>query len=127
MRPLKIAVDVPAHQLRHRLTAVDVAARYRTAEIVVICSARQLQPGLIATVGLKALRPLHDVPAVVAPGDNVIDLFPLTLPDVAGPHLTCLTIEAEPPGIAEAVSVYLGFRVETVKKGIVERDTVPVA
>src|SRR3989337_1585059 len=50
---------------------------------------------------------LHDVPAVVAATDHVVDLFPGSLADVAGQNVAGSRIEAESPCVAEAVCEYL--------------------
>src|SRR5437870_2449822 len=48
--------------------------------------------------------PLADVPAVVAPLLDVIDLFPSILADVAHPQIAGLAIEAPAPRIAKAIA-----------------------
>src|SRR5690606_34708876 len=61
-------------------------------------------------------------PAVVFPtttaGRLEIDLFPHALPDITDPQVSGFTIEAEPPGVAEAKRPYFIQNVIVTNKGI---------
>src|SRR5512140_2525647 len=46
---------------------------------------------------------LHDMPAVVAPSRDKIDLLPFVLPDVGKPEHSSFTIEGESPGIPNPI------------------------
>jgi hypothetical protein len=51
----------------------------------------------------EAMRSLYDMPAIVAPSRDEIDLFPLVLSDVGKPERSCFAIEGESPGIPNSI------------------------
>ena len=62
----------------------------------------------LAPLRLERVEPFPDAPAVVASILNEVDHFPEVLPDIAGPELAGLTVEAELPDVSQPDAVHLG-------------------
>ena len=56
---------------------------------------------------VEAVRALAESPAVVAARDDAVDFLPGVLADVADPQVARRRVEAESPGVAQAVGVDL--------------------
>ena len=77
-----------------------MAAGNRATDVVVVLVDGQDQALAVAVAGrIKAVRALHDIPAVVAAAHDDIDFLPFVLADVAGPQLARQAVKAEAPEI----------------------------
>ena len=61
----------------------------------------------------KAVHRFAQIPTVVTPGHDHVDLFPDVLADVAGPQRATITVERQPPDVANAIGIDLGSGVRT--------------
>src|SRR5918996_1448363 len=103
-----VAVEVASERLGQLVPAIDVAARHRAADRVVVLEDRANEPpGPARLLVLEGVGALEDVPAEVdeparARG-KVVDLLPLALAHVGDVEAVGLGVEAEAPGVAEPV------------------------
>src|SRR3954453_22084464 len=67
----------------------------------------------------EPVKPLAQVPAVVPATDDNVDLFPGVLPDIARPEVASLSVEGDPPDVADSPGSYFAAGVLAVGKGIV--------
>src|SRR5258706_4418699 len=125
-----IGVEVIALDHRHRAAAVHVAAhdRARVERMDVLDDRRD--PDCRARIGRVAVRPFHDIPAVVRAGAALhrrgrgIDFLPHLLSPVADVEVAVLPAERETPRIAEPVRPHLGRETGVGRGGIVGRHGV---
>ena len=104
-----VAVDVGPDQVGQAGAAVDPAAGERAGLAVgVLGGRRQDRVGARLALGDEDVAPLGEAPAVVAPLLDQVDLLPEVLAVLADPELARLAVEAQPPGIAQAVGPDLG-------------------
>src|SRR5262245_28590389 len=106
---VEIAVDIGASQLLEALAVIDVSARQR-AEIGVRMLDDRLEDRRrpFLAFGPERMRPFHDAPAIVAALLDLVDTLPEVLANFADPEIARLAIEAELPGLTEAIGP--GFR-----------------
>src|SRR5687768_1422081 len=108
----EVAEHVASEQRAYARAAVHVATRHGAAEAVVVFGVGidervAVVLGRAAARRVEAVRALAESPAVVAAGDDAIHFLPVALADVAGPEIARRAVEAESPGVAKAVCVYL--------------------
>src|SRR5258706_3013147 len=122
-----IGVEVIALDHRHRAAAVHVAADDRAGvERMDVLDDRR-DPDCRARIGRVAVRPFHDIPAVVRAGAALhrrgreIDFLPQLLSHVADVEVAVLPVERETPRIAEPVRPHLGRETGVGRGGIVGR------
>ena len=109
----EIAEEILALQRRQRLSAIDIPTDDRAAGLMIVRHGRQRESGRVA-VAVLAIRPFHHAPAVVdAPSPAVgragaVDLLPVGPADLPDIQVTVRAIEAEAPGIPQAIAPDLG-------------------
>src|SRR2546422_6492297 len=97
---------------------------------MVILENRQRQRAVVTAARRdgEASRPLHEAPAVVlasrARGQLEVPLLPRVLADVGDKEIPGLTVEAEPPRVAETIRPDLGPRARRAPEGVRCRDRV---
>src|SRR6185503_17863913 len=103
----EVGEDIVANELGFGRAAVhDSAGDRAVAARVPVFGDRQRLARAVAGRRVIAVATFHDVPAVVSPARLpvrlAIDLFPITLPDIANEQVAIGSIEREPPRVAEA-------------------------
>ena len=120
-----VAVDVGPDQLGQAGAAVDPAAGERAGLAVgVLGGRRRDRVGARLALGVEDVAPLGEAPAVVGPLLDQVDLLPEVLAVLADPELARLAVEAQPPGIAQAVGPELGPGAGAVDERVVLRHAV---
>src|SRR5262249_7050157 len=99
-----VGVEVRPVELRQRLAAVDEAAGDRLADVVVVFPDRldQVAPD-VDPLRAEGVQRLAQVPAVIAPGAEDVDLLIQVLADLAGPERAGLAVECHAPDVADPV------------------------
>src|SRR5690606_8260476 len=103
-----VGIQVLAVERRGSRAAIDVAADDGATLSMAVLDDRRHQTGRVAALGrAEAVVALHDRPTVIlaagAGGRLEVDLFPVILPDVGNVEVAGLLVEAEAPGVAQAV------------------------
>src|SRR5690606_26266389 len=121
-----VAVDVAPLQRGRVRSPVDEAARDRLPLRPAVFPDGQRQAlGRTARRRLVAVPPFHDVPPVVAAAGDDVDLFVRALPDVGHPEPARRRVEAEAPGVAQAVGEdLLAVTLRVSRERVVRRDAV---
>ena len=86
---------------------------------MVLGGRRQDRVGARLAFGEENMAAFGQAPAVIAPLLDQVNLLPEILTVLADPELARLAVEAEPPGIAQAVGPELGTGAGAIDEGIV--------
>ena len=120
----EVAEEVGAEEGEQPPPPIDVPTGHSHAlRVVVLGDGIDVLGAVTATPSDVTAASLPRGPPVVAPFDNAIDLLGVGLPDVTGPQLTGHAVEAEAPGVAQAVRPDLRAALPA-DEGVVGRDGV---
>ena len=100
-----VGVKISAVELGQPLPTVNQPSGYRTPFALKILG-HGVDEFLAAmkSRGMERMKPLAEVPAVVAAALDEVNFFIAILSDIAGPELAGLTIESQSPDVAQAIS-----------------------
>jgi hypothetical protein len=98
-----VPIEIGAHERRDRSPPVHITSDDRTtAALMAILNYRGSKIFLLTKLlKIKAMKPLHDPPAVISALPHDIDFLPSVLSDIGQPKIPGFSIKRKTPGISQ--------------------------